>query len=34
MEIAQLYKSAFNNQLHKRNMSQIWKVNILWQGQS
>ena len=38
MEIAQLCKSAYNNQLqqsiylcHKRKMSQIWQVNTLWQ---
>ena len=41
MEIAQLYKSSYNNQLqqficlcHKRNMSQIWQVNTLWQSKS
>ena len=42
MEIAQLCKSTYNNQLqqymiclyHKRNMSQIWQVNTLWQSQS
>ena len=39
MEIAQLRKNAYNNQLqqfmylcHKRKMSQIWQVNTLWQG--
>ena len=39
MEIAQLCKSAYNNQLqpsiylcHKRKMSQIWQVNTLWQS--
>ena len=39
MEKAQLCKSAYNNQLqqskylcHKRKMSQIWQVTILWQG--
>ena len=41
MEIAQLYKSTYNNQLqqsiylcYKMNMSQIWQVNKLWQSQS
>ena len=41
MEIAQLCKSTYNNQLqqsvylcHKRNMSQIWQVYTLWQSQS
>ena len=40
MEIAQLCKSTYNNQLqqsiylyHERNMFQIWKVNTLWQSQ-
>ena len=40
MEIAQLCKSAYNNQLqqsiyrcHTRKMSQIWQVNTLWQDQ-
>ena len=40
MEIAQLSKITFNYQLHqctylsdKRNMSQIWQVNTLWQNQ-
>ena len=40
MEIVQLCKSTYNNQLqqsiylcHKRNMSQIWQVNTLWQSQ-
>ena len=39
MEIAQLCKSAYNNQsqqsiylCHKRKMSQIWPVNTLWQS--
>ena len=37
MEIAQLRKSAYNNQLqqsiylsHKRKMFQIWQVNTIW----
>ena len=41
MEIAQLCKSTYDNQLlqsiyrcHKRNMSQIWQVNTLWQSQN
>ena len=41
MEIAKLYKSAYNNQLqqsiylcHKRNMSQIWQMNTLWESQT
>ena len=40
MEIAKLSKSTFNNQLRqainlcdKRNMSQRWQVNTLWQNQ-
>ena len=39
MEIVKLCKSTYNNQLqqstylcHKRNMSQIWQVNILLQS--
>ena len=38
METAQLCKNTYNNQLqqsiylcHKRNMSQIWQVNTLWE---
>ena len=41
MKIAQLYKSAYNNQLqqsiylcHKRKMSQIWQGNTLWKSHS
>ena len=41
MEIAQLYQSTYNNKLqqsiyicYKRNMSQIWQENTLWQSQS
>ena len=40
MEIVQLSKSTFNNQLQqstylydKSNMSQIWEVNTFWQSQ-
>ena len=41
MEIAQLRKSTYNNQLqqsiylcHDRIMSQIWHVNTIWLSQS
>ena len=40
MKKAQLCKSTYNNQLQqlvhlcqKRNMSQLWQVNTLWQSQ-
>ena len=39
MEIAQLWKSSYDNQLqqsicHKRKMSQIWQLKTLWQSQN
>ena len=39
-EVVQLRKNTYNDQLqqsiflcHKRNMSQLWQVNMIWQGQ-